>query len=121
MAEYGKLGNELGATVLKKVTFPTGQSDLTPNDRTAIDALAPNLPNRGLILVIGYASVTGNVDDNRRLSSARATKTAEEINSHKLSAQKVQAAYLGQTKRFSGRVPEKNQICEIWHILPPGN
>jgi len=120
MAEYAKLGSELGATVLKKVTFPTNKSDLTPEDKATIDALAPNLPNRGLILVIGYASETGNVNHNRNLSSARATTTAEEINTHKLSAQKVQAAYLGQTSRFSGRVPEKNQICEVWHILPPG-
>jgi len=119
MAEYAKLGKDLGATVLKKVSFPTNQSDLTPGDKTAIDALAPNLPNRGLILVIGYASETGNVNLNRKLSSARATKTAEEINAHKLSGQDVQAAYLGQTNRFSGRTPEKNQICEIWHVLPP--
>jgi len=121
MAEYAKIGKELGATVLRRVYFPTNQSELTPEDKKAIDKLAPTLPNRGLILVIGYASRTGNVDHNRKLSSARATNTAEELNAHKLPGQKVQAAYLGQTNRFSSRVPEKNQICEIWHILPPGN
>ena len=121
MAEYAKLGKELGATVLRRVYFPTGKSELTPEEKKVVDDLAPNLPNRGLILVIGYASRTGNVDNNRKLSSARATRVAEEINTHKLAGQQVQAAYLGQTNRFSGRVPEKNQICEIWHILPPGN
>jgi hypothetical protein len=28
----------------------------------------------------------------------------------------VQAVYLGQTDRFSSRVPERNQICEVWRI-----
>jgi hypothetical protein len=31
-------------------------------------------------------------------------------------AQKVQAVYLGQTDRFSSRIPERNQIVEIWCI-----
>ena len=119
MAAYAKFGNELGATVLRKLSFPTGISDLTETDSAAINELTPKLPNRGLVFAVGYASETGNVDNNRVLSSARATKTAEAINARKLSGQQVQAAYLGQTDRFSGSTPEKNQIVEIWHILPP--
>jgi outer membrane protein OmpA-like peptidoglycan-associated protein len=119
MAAYSRFGNELGATVLRKLSFPTGASDLTPDDLAAVKALAPTLPDQGLILVIGYASETGNVDANRELSSARATKTAEAINAGKTANQRVQAAYLGQTDRFSSRIPERNQICEVWHLLPP--
>lgn len=121
MAAYARFGQELGATVLRKLSFPTGSSDLTPEDLAVVEALAPTLPDQGLILVVGYASETGNVDNNRALSSARATKTAEAINAHKLANQRVQAAYLGQTDRFSSRIPERNQICEVWHILPPRN
>lgn len=121
MAAYSRFGQELGATVLRKLSFPTGASDLTAEDLTAVESLATSLPDQGLILVVGYASETGNVDDNRTLSSARATKTAEAINAHKLSNQRVQAAYLGQTDRFSTRIAERNQICEVWHILPPAN
>ena len=119
MAAYSRLGQELGATVLRKVSFPTGASDLTAEDLTAVGSLATSLPDQGLILVVGYASETGNVDNNRTLSSARATKTAEAINAHKLANQTVQAAYLGQTDRFDSRAAERNQICEVWHILPP--
>jgi len=119
MAAYSKFGNDLGATVLRKLSFPTGSSDLTPVDLQAVRELAPALPDRGLVFAVGYASVTGSVDNNRRLSSARATTAAEAINAQKLTNQQVQAAYLGQTRRFSGSVPEKNQIVEIWHILPP--
>lgn len=119
MAAYSKFGNDLGASVLRKLSFPTGSSELTPEDLRAVNELAPALPDRGLVFAVGYASVTGNVDNNRRLSSARATTAAEAINAQKLSNQQVQAAYLGQTRRFSGSVPEENQIVEIWHILPP--
>jgi hypothetical protein len=30
--------------------------------------------------------------------------------------QKVQAVYLGQTDRFSRKIHEENQICEVWII-----
>lgn len=119
MAAYSKFGNDLGATVLRKLSFPTGVGELTAEDLSVVNELAPNLPNRGLVFAVGYASVTGNVDKNRELSSSRATNAARAINAHKLSGQQVQAAYLGQTRRFSGTVPERNQIVEIWHILPP--
>jgi len=68
------------------------------------------------VLIIGYASETGNVDANRTLSSDRATAGAELFSSVKRPAQKVQAVYLGQTDRFSSRIPERNQIVEIWRI-----
>jgi hypothetical protein len=36
----------------------------------------------------------------------------------KPSNQVVQAVFLGQTKRFSSRIPERNQVCEVWQINP---
>ena len=68
------------------------------------------------MLAIGYASETGNVDANRTLSSSRATAAAELFSSVKRQEQLVQAVYLGQTDRFSSKVPERNQIVEIWRI-----
>jgi outer membrane protein OmpA-like peptidoglycan-associated protein len=74
------------------------------------------VPEGDLVLAIGYASETGNVDSNRELSSARATAAAELFSGIKRPGQLVQAVYLGQTDRFSSRIPERNQIVELWRI-----
>jgi outer membrane protein OmpA-like peptidoglycan-associated protein len=69
-----------------------------------------------LIFVVGYASTTGNAESNRVLSSDRATAAAQAVSAVKRPGQMVQAVYIGQTTRFGGSSPERNQICEIWHI-----
>jgi outer membrane protein OmpA-like peptidoglycan-associated protein len=81
-----------------------------------VRGLVNELPDGDLLLVIGYASETGNEDKNRKLSSDRATAVAELYSSLKRPTQLVQAVYLGQTDRFSSRIPERNQLCEIWRI-----
>ncbi len=48
----------------------------------------------------------------------RATAVARVLDTLKRPGQKVQAVYLGQTKRFSREVPEQNQRVEIWQIVP---
>ncbi|TAG08277.1 MAG: hypothetical protein EAZ42_11260 [Verrucomicrobia bacterium] len=113
---YSKIGLELGASVLHTLNFSTGSSGLAPADEEAIRQLVSQLPDGDLLLVVGYASETGNVDDNRLLSSDRATAVAELYSSVKRPGQNVQAVYLGQTDRFSSRIPERNQLCEIWRI-----
>lgn len=113
---YSNLGVKLGANVLHTLAFPTGTSALTPDDEEIIARLGGEIPDGDLMLVIGYASETGNVDANRTLSSDRATAVAQKFSSIKRSGQLVQAVYLGQTDRFSSRIPERNQLCEIWHI-----
>lgn len=113
---YSSLGVKLGANVLHTLAFPTGTSALTPDDEEIITRLGAEIPDGDLMLVIGYASETGNVDNNRTLSSDRATAVAQKFSSIKRSGQLVQAVYLGQTDRFSSRIPERNQLCEIWHI-----
>ncbi|MEO8613631.1 MAG: OmpA family protein [Luteolibacter sp.] len=113
---YSSLGAKLGANVLQTLTFVTGSSELAPADQETVRNLAADLPDGDLLLVIGYASETGNIDSNRKLSSARATAAAELYSTVKRPTQLVQAVYLGQTDRFSSRIPERNQIVEIWRI-----
>ena len=113
---YSSLGASLGANVLHTLNFATGSSELTPAEQDTIRGLVADIPDGDLVLVIGYASETGNVDANQTLSSARATAGAELFSSVKRPGQKVQAVYLGQTDRFSSRIPERNQIVEIWRI-----
>lgn len=115
-AAYSSLGEKLGANVLQTFSFTTGSSTLTPADQEKIRSLAVEIPDGDLLLAIGYASETGNVDTNRTLSSSRATAVAEMYSSVKRKEQLVQAVYLGQTDRFSGQTPERNQIVEIWRI-----
>ncbi len=115
-AAYSSLGEKLGANVLQTFTFATGSSALAPADQEKLRALAAEIPDGDLLLAIGYASETGNVDGNRTLSSSRATAVAEMYSTAKRNEQLVQAVYLGQTDRFSSRIPERNQIVEIWRI-----
>ncbi|MEX1048840.1 MAG: OmpA family protein [Akkermansiaceae bacterium] len=113
---YSRLGVDLGANVLNTLTFATGSAELNPSDEQMIRSLADELPDGDLLLVIGYASETGNVENNQKLSSDRATAVAESYSAVKRPGQLVQAVYLGQTDRFSSRIPERNQLCEIWRI-----
>jgi outer membrane protein OmpA-like peptidoglycan-associated protein len=113
---YSSLGASLGANVLHTLNFATGSSQLAPADQEMIRNLVADIPDGDLVLAIGYASETGNVDSNRALSSDRATAAAALFSSVKRPAQQVQAVYLGQTDRFSSRIPERNQLVEIWRI-----
>jgi outer membrane protein OmpA-like peptidoglycan-associated protein len=115
-AAYGSLGVKLGANVLQKFSFATGSSALVPADAEAVRNLVADIPDGDLVLAIGYASETGNVDKNRTLSSDRATAVAELFSSVKRPEQLVQAVYLGQTDRFGSKTPEANQVVEIWRI-----
>lgn len=113
---YSSLGVELGANVLHTLNFATGSATLSPTDEEVIAKLVNDLPDGDLLFVVGYASETGNLDSNQRLSSDRATAAATFYSRVKRPGQLVQAVYLGQTDRFSSRMPERNQIVEIWRI-----
>ncbi|WP_193211093.1 OmpA family protein [Luteolibacter marinus] len=115
---YSQFGVKLGANVLDKIDFPTGSAEVPPDDLAKIEAFAGDAPDHALLIVIGYASETGNVDTNRVLSSDRATAVARILDNAKRPGQRVQAAYLGQTDRFGSKFPERNQICEVWQIVP---
>jgi outer membrane protein OmpA-like peptidoglycan-associated protein len=115
-AAYSSLGVELGASVLHTLKFKTGSSELSPDDQETIRRMVDEIPDGDLLLAIGYASETGNVNVNRELSSDRATAAASYFVSLKRPGQLAQAVYLGQTDRFSSRIPERNQIVELWRI-----
>ena len=115
-AAYNRFASQYNATFLKEVRFPTGSSQLNPADKLALGDALTALPEGSMILVVGYASVTGNADSNRQLSSDRATAVASNAEMAKPGNQVVQAVFLGQTKRFSSRIPERNQVCEVWQI-----
>jgi outer membrane protein OmpA-like peptidoglycan-associated protein len=113
---YSSLGASLGANVLHTLNFATGSSELNTQDQEMIQLLVNQVPDGDLVLAIGYASETGNVESNRTLSSDRATAAAQLFSEMKRPGQLVQAVYLGQTDRFSSRIPERNQLVEIWRI-----
>jgi len=115
---YSQYGLKFGASVFGPLAFPTGSSELAPQDVERVLNFPADAADNALIIVIGYASETGNVDSNRTLSSDRATAVAKVLDAAKKPGQRVQAAYLGQTDRFGSRVPERNQICEVWQIVP---
>lgn len=113
---YSSLGVSIGANVLHTLNFATGSAGLNPADEERIRAMVAEVPDGDLVLCVGYASKTGDVDNNRTLSSDRATAAAELFTTVKRPQQLVQAVYLGQTDRFSSRIPERNQIVELWRI-----
>ena len=113
---YSSLGVKLGANVLHTLSFATGSSELSEADLTVLQGLVEEVPDGDLVLIVGYASKTGDYESNRKLSSARATVAAESFSGIKRPGQLVQAVYLGQTDRFSSRTPERNQMCEVWRI-----
>lgn len=117
-AAYNRFATQYRATFLKEVRFPAGSSQLNPADQMAIAESLADAPEGAMFLVVGYASTTGQADENRKLSSDRATMVASNLEQSKPGNQVVQAVYLGQTKRFSSRMPERNQVCEIWQINP---
>ncbi len=120
-AAYNRFATQLKASYLKEVRFDTGSSTLKPSDRLAIISSLSSLPKGAMILVVGYASTTGNADSNRTLSANRATEVAKIIDFEKPEITTVQAVFLGQTNRFSSTNapnPERNQVCEIWALLP---
>lgn len=115
--EYAKIADEIGATVLHTLDFNAGSSELSPEDIRQLTEIAnAQATDEELTLIIGYASGTGDAAGNERISSERATAAAEFVASQKRDGQLVQAVYLGQTDRFSGTIPEQNQICEVWRI-----
>jgi len=116
LQSYSALTSDLGVKMMQKVDFETGSSHISPDTATAIQNMVGEVPDGDLLLVVGYASRTGNPESNQRLSSDRATGVAEYFSGLKRPGQLVQAVYIGQTARFSSRIPERNQICEIWQI-----
>ncbi|MGJ8723062.1 MAG: OmpA family protein [Roseibacillus sp.] len=116
--QYKKIEQQLSATPLRSINFATGSAQLTSEKISIIkNDLAETHPG-AFLLVVGYASTIGDQDANRKLSSARATAVASQVNLDKKGTQDVRAVFLSETNRFSKEQATLNQICEIWEIRP---
>ncbi len=113
---YGSMGVKLGATLLQTFSFASGAAGLTSADEDAIRYLVRDIPDGDLLLVVGYASETGDAEKNQQVSAERATAVAELYHSIKRPGQLVQAVHLGQADRFSSRFTNRSPLIEIWRI-----
>ena len=117
-AAYNKFDRTLGSTVMHTCKFPTGSAEVTDELSSELTLIPSAAEPNSMIFVVGYASETGEVDSNSELSENRATNVARVLDTIKQPDQKVQAVYLGQTKRFSAENPLENQKVEVWQIIP---
>ena len=115
---YEQIDQQLNAKPLRTINFATGSSQLTAEKVGIIKNDLTETHPGAFLLVVGYASTTGDQDANRKLSSDRATSVASQVNFDKKSTQKVRAVFLSETNRFSKELAPLNQICEIWEIRP---
>jgi outer membrane protein OmpA-like peptidoglycan-associated protein len=112
---YTSFDERLAARVKRTLTFPTGSATLSDDHELDLLTLANEIPEGDTLLVVGYASTTGDADTNRKLSSDRATSAARMLADSLPQGRHVQAVFLGQTARF-GNEAEPNQRCEVWHV-----
>ncbi len=117
-AEYARIERDLNAKPLRSINFATGSSQLTSEKIGIIQNDLRETHPGAFLLVVGYASTTGDQDANRKLSSDRATTVASQVNFDKKQTQDVRAVFLSETNRFSRDQAPLNQICEIWEIRP---
>lgn len=116
-AAYKNIETTLGARVIHRQSFATGSARIN-FDRESIlrDIISSSGDSGAYFLVVGYASKSGGKEQNRELSSQRATTVASVVNVLKATGQEVRAVYLGDTDRFSKTDETANQICEVWEI-----
>lgn len=117
-AAYNRFASQYRASFVKEIRFPANSSQISPADQMALAEAVTHLPEGAMLLVVGYASSAGQPDENRKLSTEQVKNIAKNLELAKPGSQRVQAIQLGQTKRFSSRDPERNQVCEIWQINP---
>jgi outer membrane protein OmpA-like peptidoglycan-associated protein len=116
-AAYKNIETTLGAHIIHRQSFATGSAQIN-FDRESIlrDIVSKSGDANAYFLVVGYASKSGGKEQNRTLSSQRATTVASVVNVLKATGQEVRAVYLGETARFSKTDETANQICEVWEI-----
>ncbi|MFC5049824.1 hypothetical protein ACFPK9_04260 [Rubritalea spongiae] len=114
-AAYMKISMEHNAHMIRSVRFKTGSSDVSWNVLSSIKDTITTAKKDSFFLVVGYASKTGNADNNKILSAKRSVTIAS-IVKHLKGGTGTRAVYLGQTDRFATNQPLENQICEIWEL-----
>lgn len=115
---YLRIEKDFNARVVEEAHFATGSSELDREHELHIRDAAVAAPGNSFFLVVGYASKTGDAQQNEVLSSQRATRVASVTSYLKQQGQEVQAVYLGATDRFDAGDAKPNQVCEIWEIRP---
>ncbi|MCP5538350.1 MAG: OmpA family protein [Akkermansiaceae bacterium] len=116
-AAYEAIRTTMGAEIVHRQTFAKGSSQITfDREKIIQEVLDKRKDGKSFFLVVGYASKSGDADNNRKLSAERATTVASVVNILKATGQQVKAVYLGETARFSPTVETENQICEVWEI-----
>lgn len=114
---YERIGQNLNARPVKTMTFEANSSAVAIEHEDHIKKMTSQALGNSFFLVVGYASKTGDFQNNKELSGKRATRVASVVNHLKSAGQDVQAVFLGETSRF-GPTDGANQCCEIWEIHP---
>ncbi len=116
-AAYTNIDSTLGARVIHRQSFATGSAQIDFDRESIIrDIISKSGDTNAYFLVVGYASKSGGKEQNKTLSSKRATTVASVVNVLRATGQEVRAVYLGETARFSKTDEMANQICEVWEI-----
>jgi outer membrane protein OmpA-like peptidoglycan-associated protein len=107
------------------VHFPTGSSVLP---KTSVDELvslfkAPELVQKMsdptlVLIVAGYADMTGDPRGNYKLSDERAQAVANVLPDAAGVLNLVRTVPMGGTDLLSGRRPDQNRAVEIWAVIP---
>lgn len=113
--EYTRIDQELQARIIDTISFPTGSSRVNLDKAEEIKRRVEAGGEDSFFLVVGYASKTGTLETNKKLSSERATTIASVADFHKRGSQGVSAVFFGQTDRFASD-PLRNQLCEVWEV-----
>ncbi|WP_018970790.1 OmpA family protein [Rubritalea marina] len=113
-AAYIRISEEHNAHMVRSVRFKTNSSDVGWSTLTQIKDTISTAPKTSFFLVVGYASKTGNAENNKILSAKRSVTIAS-IVKHLKGGAGTRAVFLGQTNRFSSQALE-NQICEVWEL-----
>lgn len=114
---YLRIEQDFNAKPVEAATFETGSANLARKHENHLRTVVGGAPTDSFFLVVGYASQSGDSQENEKLSSRRATRVASVVNFLKKSGQDVQAVYLGETTRF-GQAMAPNQVSEVWEIRP---
>jgi len=115
---YLQLAASNKARLVERIPFGTGQSAVGAPAGDKLKALVDKSGDDEFFLVVGYADTTGSADANKELSRERSTSVANVIGSALGSEDNLQAAYVGQTDRFSDSDLSQNRVVEVWAIQP---
>ena len=114
---YSSLGVSLGANVLQTLNFATGSSELTPEDDKAIRTSWQSIPDGDL--ASRHRLRLGNRQRRCEPDTVLGPRHRRRAIDHRTSNapnSSLRPSISARPDRFSSRIPERNQIVEIWHI-----